>query len=186
MPIPKGKKYTADEFFALIPESNSERYELIKGEIIALAAPNIVHQRISGELSWKLREFIKRKKGRCEVFSAPTDVQLSFDTVVQPDIFIACDPDKFDDQKYNGAPDLVVEITSTNRSDDFIRKLALYSESGVREYWIVDTLYKRVMVYLFEQNDFPNIYTFDTPIPVGIYNGELEINIDKLMTPADS
>ena len=181
MPIPKGKKYTSEEYFALTPESNSERYELIKGEIIALAAPSILHQRILGEISSEIRNFIKRHKGKCEVFSAPTDVQLNYDTVVQPDIFVACDPNKFDEQKYNGAPDFVVEITSSNRSDDFTRKLALYAESGAREYWIVDTLYERVMVYFFEKSNSHNIYTFDTSIPVGIYNGDLEINIDELL-----
>lgn len=181
MAIPQEKKYTANEFFALTPESNSERYELIKGEIVALAAPNINHQRISSKISRKIGYFIDGKNGKCEVFYAPTDVQLSYDTVVQPDIFIACDPDKFDEQKYNGAPDFVIEITSSNRSDDFTRKLALYAESGVREYWIVDTLYKRVMVYFFEKSNSPNIYTFNTPVPVGIYNGELEINVDELL-----
>ena len=181
MPISKEKKYTSEEFFSLTPESNSERYELIKGEIIALAAPSILHQRILGKISRKIGYFIDSKNGKCEVFSAPTDVQLSYDTVIQPDIFIACDPDKFDEQKHNGAPDFVVEITSSNRSDDFTRKLALYAESGVREYWIVDTLYKRVMVYFFEKSNSPNIYTFDTSIPIGIYNGDLEINIDELL-----
>lgn len=181
MAIPQEKKYTADEFFAITPESNSERYELINGEIVDLAAPNINHQRISSRLNFELTNYIKRKNGKCEVFSAPTDVQLNYNTVVQPDIFVACDPDKFDEQKYNGAPDFVIEITSSNRSYDFTRKLALYAESGVREYWIVDTLYKRVLVYFFDKSDSPNIYTFDSPVPVGIYNGDLEINIDELL-----
>lgn len=181
MAIPQEKKYTANEFFALTPESNSERYELIYGDIVALAAPNINHQRISGRLNFELTNYIKRKNGKCEVFSAPTDVQLSCNTVVQPDIFVTCDSDKFDEQKYNGAPDLVIEITSSNRSDDFTRKVALYAESGVREYWIVDTLYQRVIVYFFDKSNSPNIYTFDTSVPVGIYDRKLEINIDELL-----
>ena len=181
MAIPQEKKYTANEFFALTPESNSERYELIKGEIVALAAPSIIHQRILGEIFSEIRNFIKRNNGKCEPFAAPFDVQLNEFNVVQPDISVICDPSQLDDKRCYGAPDLVIEITSSNRSDDFTRKLALYAEGGVREYWIVDTLYKRVLVYFFEKSNSPNIYTFDTPVPVGIYNGELEINIDELL-----
>ena len=100
MPAPENKKYTADEFFNITKDADTERYELYKGEIIVLASPSIIHQRISREVSYALNSFIKSSGGKCEVFTAPTDVKLSEDTVVIPDIFIACDPDKFDKQKY--------------------------------------------------------------------------------------
>ena len=181
MPAPENKKYTADEFFNITKDADTERYELYKGEIIVLASPSIIHQRISREVSYALNSFIKSSGGKCEVFTAPTDVKLSEDTVVIPDIFIACDPDKFDKQKYNGAPDFIIEITSSNRSDDFIRKLAVYLETGVREYWIVDPDYKKVLVYFFEESHFPNIYTFDVEIPVNIYNKKCKIKISELI-----
>lgn len=38
-----------------------------------------------------------------------------------------------------GAPDWIIEIISPgNPSHDYIRKLNLYADAGVREYWIVD------------------------------------------------
>lgn len=74
-----------------------------------------------------------------------------------------------------------MEITGTNRRDDFSRKLYLYQKSGVREYWIVDPKNRKTLVYFFEQNDFPDIYTFDTPIPVGIYGGQLAVRIADLL-----
>lgn len=180
MAIPQDKKYTAEEFFALTPESNSERYELIKGEIIMQAMPSVQHQIIGAELYSKFKEFIKNKNGKCKPYPS-LDVKLDDNNVVIPDFMVIYDSSKIDDKRCYGAPDFVIEITSSNRSDDFTRKLALYAESGVREYWIVDTLYKRVMVYFFDKSNSPNIYTFDSPVPVGIYNGELEINIDELL-----
>lgn len=51
------------------------------------------------------------------VFEAPTDVKLNDDTIVIPDLFVACNPDNFDDQKYNGAPDWIIEIVSPNNSE---------------------------------------------------------------------
>lgn len=182
MPFPKDKRYTAEEFFALHPEeSNSERYELMNGEIIALAAPTLEHQDIVGGLYTELRSFIKSGGGKCKPFISPTDVVLDYFNVVQPDVFVVCNPDKLDGKRCNGAPDFVIEVASSNRSTDFTRKLTLYAESGVREYWIVDPSYERVLVYFFEKSNSPYIYTFDKQIPVGIYNNNLKINISELL-----
>lgn len=184
MPFPKDGKYTAEEFFALIPESNNERYELHNGELVALASPSLKHQRISIEISSEIRNYIKTNKGKCEVLAAPFDVKLNDNTVVIPDILVVCDSSKLDDKRCNGAPDFIVEVTSGNRSNDFTKKLSLYQEYGVREYWIVDPAYERVVVYFFDESYFPNIYTFDQNIPVGIYQKneiKLEINIAELL-----
>ena len=180
MPLSKKKNYTAKEFLELIGETN-QSYELINGEIIAQAAPSILHQRISREVTYTFNSYIKSKSGKCEVFSAPTDVLINDSNVVQPDIFIGCDPDKFDKQKYNGAPDLVIEIVSQNRSDDFTKKLELYKNSGVREYWIIDPENERTVVYLFGDSIGLNLYTFDMPVPVGIYGGEVSITVAEMM-----
>jgi Uma2 family endonuclease len=99
-----------------------------------------------------------------------------------PDIAVVCDPAKLDDHGCNGAPDWVVEITSTNRADDFDRKLRLYRKSGVREYWIVDTDDRKVWVYDFEQH--PNVvemYDWADTIPVHIYGGKLTVRIADMV-----
>lgn len=62
-------------------------------------------------------------------------------------------------------------MLSTNRSDDLIYKLGLYQKAGVREYWIVDPKNEKTLVYFFERNDFPDIYTFDTPSRSGSTTG---------------
>lgn len=181
MPTPRDHKYTAEEFFKLTPENESERYELINGEIVAQAAPSTIHQRLIGNLFFSIKSFINANKGKCEPFISPYDVMLDDETVVQPDISVICDPDKLDSKRCNGAPDLVIEVTSSNYGHDYIDKLDIYRKTGVREYWIVDPLYERVMVYYFEQSSSPNIYTFDMPVPVGIYDGKLTICIKELI-----
>ena len=173
------EKYTAEQYYALTGETN-EPMELHNGEIVYLAAPSIRHQRITGGLYSRLRGFISAKGGGCEPFISPTDVRFDDYTVVQPDVFVVCDKNKIDEKRINGAPDLVIEVTSANRANDLVDKLGIYFAAGVREYWIVDTEYNKVLVYNFEQQKFPLIYDFTDDVPVGIYNGELSIKIAEL------
>ena len=181
MALPKENKYTAEEFFKVTSESDIEQYELINGQIVAQAAPSTFHQRITGGIYRKIGNFIEENKGKCEPFISPLDVKLDDYNVVQPDVFVVCDPSKLDDKRCNGAPDWCIEVLSTNRRDDLVEKLALYSKFGVREYWIVDPKNEKSLVYFFEKSDFPSIYAFDSPIPVGIYDSRLSLCISDLL-----
>lgn len=180
MPQTRESYYTAEEFLNMIPET-SERTELYDGTIVAQAAPNEQHHDITAGIYSDFRSFIRENAGSCKVFIAPFDVVLDDKNVVQPDVFVVCDPDKRDGKRINGVPDLVVEVTSTNSSNDYNKKLELYRKFGVREYWIVDPGEKRTIVYQFGDTDRISFYTFDIPIPVGIYDGKLEICINELL-----
>jgi Uma2 family endonuclease len=58
----------------------------------------------------------------------------------QPDISVICDESKRGSEGCHGAPDMVVEILSpSNTAIEMQRKLELYQDAGVREYWIVDS-----------------------------------------------
>lgn len=172
-------RYTAEDYFRLTADSE-ERTELLDGEIVAMASPNIRHQDIAGGLYSEFRQHVRRNGGDCRPFTAPTDVRLDDLNVVVPDVFIVCDPEKIGEQFVDGAPDFVAEVTSTNRSDDFNRKLWLYRRSGVREYWIIDPRNEKVLVYFFEKDACPEVYDFHTPIPVHIWEGRLTVTIAEL------
>ena len=189
------KKYTAEEFYKLIPETNL-KVELIDGKIVSdypledlisgntekmLAGTTAVHQTIVGRLFSRFDNFILQNKGGCRTFISPFDVKIDEENTVQPDVMIICDQSKITDKKAFGAPDLVVEVTSSNRSDDYHRKLRLYKMNGVREYWIVDPSEELTIVYLFGETDHIVFYDFDKPIPVGIWDGRLEITIAELI-----
>jgi Uma2 family endonuclease len=181
------QKLTVDEYFKLT-ENWTERTELIdgkiiyldrngSGQIVALAQPNRLHQRIAYRLHSMIDSFIRANHGTCEV-NGEIDVRLDNENTVIPDISVVCDPSKLDDHGCNDAPDWVIEVTSTNRENDFDRKLWLYRESGVREYWIVDTDKRKVWVYDFDRH--PNViefYDWLDEIPVRIYDGKLKIRI---------
>lgn len=180
MPTPRETKMTAEEYFEKTPETNAH-IELRNGAIVNFATPTVEHQDIVGGLYYEIRSFIRNNNCDCKPFVSPLDVKFDDYNVVQPDVFVICNPSKYDDKRCYGAPDWCIEVLSTNRSDDLIDKLALYQKNGVREYWIVDPKNEKTLVYFFENSDFPNIYTFDTAIPVGIYGGKLTINISELV-----
>ncbi len=102
-------------------------------------------------------------------------------TIVEPDISVICDKSKLTDRGCTGAPDWIIEIVSpSNSSHDYILKLNLYANAGVREYWIVDPYKERIFVYRLEQEHFEvETYTFHDCIPAGIY-ADLQIDFPSL------
>lgn len=168
----KGKwQYTVDDIKALPEWIHAE---LIDGEIfVRMTAPATIHQDILMGLSFQIESYIQKKKGKCHVYPAPFGVCPINDihNFVEPDITLICDEDKMESDGCYGAPDFLVEIVSpSNRKMDYVRKLALYRESGVREYWIVDPKHEQVTVYNWEQSEQPTLYPFSERIKVGVYD----------------
>lgn len=182
MPLPKRDEYlTATEFFDKYPiKSSLMKIELYEGEVVCQASPSLDHNDISSYLASKIRAYIMSNKGKCRVYTAPSDVQLGEDTVVIPDLFIVCDRSKIENRKLCiGAPDFIIEVTSSNFKDDYDTKRKLYYEYGVREYWVINPKKEEVLTYFFDKSLKPELYDFNDDIPVNIYNGELTLNINK-------
>lgn len=176
----KSRECTLEDYYQLPDE---RRVELIDGVIYDMSAPTIIHQKISLEISVRFHAFISQKKGACMVFSAPVDVQLDCDekTMVQPDVGIVCDSSKIQRFGVYGAPDFLVEVISpSTKKKDYTLKLSKYIEAGVREYWIVDYMQEKVLVYFFESDVYPVIYGFDKPVPVNIYDDNLKIDFTNI------
>jgi Uma2 family endonuclease len=95
---------------------------------------------VAANLGTLLRELVRRNRLGI-ILWAPTDVVLSPETVVQPDILFVSNERRgiITEPNVSGAPDLVVEILSPGTAErDRELKLNLYARYGVREYWIVD------------------------------------------------
>ena len=174
----------------LIDLEDETRYELYDGELVALAAPLIPHQRIIRKIMKQLTDYLEGKE--CEAFQHPVDVRLfekegdnrrKTKTVVQPDILVVCDPKKLDIHGVKGAPDLVIEVLSpsTERYDKR-RKFRLYQRAGVKEYWIVDPKLQIVGVYTLEDGryDAGTYYSsLSQEVPVGVLD-DCTIDLKKV------
>jgi Uma2 family endonuclease len=117
------------------------RFERIGGIEYAMSSPGYKHQIAAGRIFGQLDAQLSRHG--CMTIPAPFDVyplydQGDEDTLVQPDIFTVCDRSKLRENRYNGAPQFIIEILSSNRSHDTVTKLNLYQKAGVAEYWMVD------------------------------------------------
>ena len=176
----KHGEYTVADYSAW---PQDERIELIDGVVYDMAAPLIVHQDLVGEISYALKTYIRKKKGICRVYEAPVDVQLDCDdkTMVQPDIIVVCDKNKFTRKNIFGAPDFVIEVLSkATRKKDMGIKLSKYINAGVREYWIVDPEKEMIIVYDIENDMDIALYTFDNQVPVHIFNEECVVDFAEI------
>ena len=163
--------------FMEICENSENRYELIDGKVYLLASPNVMHQRILGKMYISFAKYFEKSDG-CDAFMAPFDIKVVryenreepeedllefFTNVVQPDLLVICDyeDDINDKGKYDGVATLVVEILSpSNRKKDMIKKLEMYSDTGIEEYWEVDPESKTVAVYRFGEEDLESNVTY--------------------------
>lgn len=164
--------YTEEDYYNL-PEN--VRAELIDGQIYYMSAPSRIHQEILSYLHLEIGNYLRSQKGSCKVYPAPFAVKLFSEddrNVVEPDISVICDPNKLTDRGCTGAPDWIVEIVSpSNSSHDYIRKLNLYADAGIREYWIVNPIKESIFVYHLEETKFEAAaYTFQDKIKVNIYD----------------
>lgn len=140
------------------------RYELIGGELVVSPSPNRIHQKISLRLTLLIAQYVDaRQLG--EVYVAPVDVRLSPHNVVEPDLlFIRQDRLGIygPTGPVEGAPDLVVEIISpSSRIMDRTRKAALYADSGVPEYWVVDPERREVQLLVLDRGQYEPVEAED-------------------------
>ena len=175
------KKYNISDYWSL-PEG--VRKELIDGKFYDMSSPGLDHQIVAREISNTLINSISSRKGNCQVFFSPLGVQLNKDdkTMVEPDIIIVCDKDKYYGRKnIFGAPDFIIEIISdSTKKKDMTTKLTKYEEAGVREYWIVDPKKRIVIAYVFAEEVTPTIYTFEDEVPLSIYDGKIKVNFKEI------
>lgn len=172
--------YTEEDYYRL-PED--VRAELIYGQFYYMTTPNRIHQDVLSFLFLEISNYIRFKKSLCKVYLSRFAVKLFQDnrTVVEPDISVICDRGKLTDRGCSGAPDWIIEIISPdNPAHDYVRKLSLYMDAGVREYWIVDPLERTIFAYNLENEAFKLAsYTFEDKVKAHIYD-DLWIDFQEL------
>jgi Uma2 family endonuclease len=139
---------------------DDERWEIIDGHAYQMAAaPRTRHQHVAAELTRQLGNHLHGKP--CHVFTAPTDLKLSEEDVVQPDILVVCDKAQIKPTHIEGPPTLVIEILSpSSYTHDRIRKTQLYARAGVKELWLVAAYPPLIEIFLLDGTSYRYVAGF--------------------------
>jgi Uma2 family endonuclease len=130
--------WTREAVLALPDDSN--RYELIGGELVVTPAPSGRHQVALMTLYDRLRPLVTAA-GLGGVLVSPADIALGEDEVLQPDLFVYRTATGRPLGTWSDISELllVAEILSPSSARyDRDMKRRRYQRAGVPEYWIVD------------------------------------------------
>ena len=133
----KPKRFTLDEYHKLTEIGffhEDDRIELIKGEIIEMAAKGTAHETC---ISKSLRELV-RLLGDAATLRCQSPIILPDSSEPEPDFAILQNrPDDY--LSAHPTPSdvlLVIEISDSTLKYDQEVKLSLYAEAGISDYWI--------------------------------------------------
>ena len=141
------------------------RGEYVDGELVVSPSPTRLHQRVSSRL-WMVLDA-----------ATPADVEVvqAWSWLVGSDEFIpdVIAFDKTDEMKrLTAVPHLAVEVLSTDRAADLIRKFSKYEAAGLPNYWIVD----------LDEDAGPEIVTYELSdgayIETGRHTGNKEATLN--------
>ncbi|MEH2256823.1 Uma2 family endonuclease [Nostoc sp.] len=143
-----GKLVTFDEFIAWYPESSDRHYELHDGVIVEMPKPTGKHSEIAGFINGSLFIEITRLSIPCFIPKECVIKSVNTDSGYEPDVIVLDRQAVMDEPRWKkesiitrgSSVKLVVEVVSTNWSDDYALKLEDYESLGIPEYWIVDYL----------------------------------------------
>jgi len=175
-PLPR-KEYTFEDWENL--PDDGKKYELIDGDLYMMAQPSIIHQEAAVDITAQLRTYLRGKQ--CRVIAEPS-VRIKkrgkYNAFI-PDIAMVCDTKKIKQNYIDGPPDLIVEVLSPSTAImDKLPKLNAYKDAGVREYWIVDPVYKTIDSYCWEKSLAPVAYGPKDKLKPSIFGDTEDFELD--------
>ncbi len=135
------QKMTVDEFLAWAAEETPGRYELVDGEIQAMAPERVVHLQVKLAIHVALLTAIERAGLPCSVLPDGATVRVSESTAYEPDALVYCGPEKPGGDIEVRDPVIVVEVLSpgTRRIDLSVKLEGYFRVESIRHYLIFDT-----------------------------------------------
>lgn len=134
-----------------LPDS-SNRYEIIDGRLLMTRAPHWRHQKVISNVARVLNNW-SDTSNLGEAVPTPSVIFEDADNVIPDVVWISCDRLSVgldEDGHLTIAPELMVEVLSAgkqNQERDRETKVKLYSERGVKEYWILDWRAQQLELY---------------------------------------
>jgi len=127
---------TVDEFFNL-PDIEEQRVELIDGEVVEMPSGGPAHEQVKANLIRILdRRLDRHGAGLVYVESA---YRLDDRTVLVPDLSVLGSErlKRSIEERFCGAPDLAIEVASSETADRLHSKIGLYLKHGSKSVWSI-------------------------------------------------
>ncbi|EKQ67423.1 hypothetical protein OsccyDRAFT_3693 [Leptolyngbyaceae cyanobacterium JSC-12] len=136
-PIPQRKRFTVQEYHRLVELgflSEDDHIELIRGELIQMAAKGTAHETCVRRLLRQLPLLIQNRA----TLQCQAPISLAFDGEPEPDFAIVHNrPDDYATR--HPTPEdtlLVIEVADSSIDYDREVKLPLYAEAKISDYWL--------------------------------------------------
>jgi Uma2 family endonuclease len=157
------KRFTLTEYHRLIELgflAEDDRVELIRGELVQMAAKGTLHSVCNTKL---LRE-LDRLVGNRAVVRGQEPIVLPDDSEPEPDVAIAQgQPDDYlSHHPYPNDILLVIEVSDSTLQYDQTVKLSLYAENQIQDYWIVNLVTNQLERYTQPYQDTQGNFGYRT------------------------
>jgi Uma2 family endonuclease len=132
-------RMTADEFIVWAMEQPRGRFELVGGEVVAMAPERLIHAEVKGMFFRRLAEEIEQLGLNCSAFPDGVTVRIDDTTLYEPDTLLRCGPKLPGNTVQVTDPLVVVEVRSrsTQALDAGIKLLDYFRLPSLRHYLIV-------------------------------------------------
>ncbi|MBM3239662.1 Uma2 family endonuclease [Candidatus Poribacteria bacterium] len=135
---------TLEQFMA----NDYESYEYVKGELVLMSTPTMVHGEISSNIVILLGNHVRQNQlGR--IYTAETTFQIG-ESGRKPDVAFVSQ-ERLPENRHQASPippDLAVEVVSpTDKVYDVQEKALEYLDAGTKMVWVIEPIAKTVTVY---------------------------------------
>ncbi len=153
--VQSGTRMTFSEYMNL-DEMDGGKCELINGEFFQMPAPTAEHQLLIDFLVRMINNWAHAFEPIPGLAFTTIGLALSELYAPTPDIVYlrAENLHLIRGGMVEGAPDLVVEALSSDRSRDLVMKRTVYAEAGIPEYWILDPLTDTIRVLELMEGEY--------------------------------
>ena len=137
-----GTRLSVEEFMGLPDTYDRRKMELDEGELYIMPRPRTGHQFLQSRTLMYVENFLDEFDDSPAQVLHDVIVALSLESriLLAPDLvtILQSSSGVVTDRMVEGPPDIAMEVLSSDRRRDLVRKRQLYAEAGVAEYWIFD------------------------------------------------
>jgi Uma2 family endonuclease len=144
---------TVTEFLAWASAQPRGRYELVRGEVVAMAPERARHNLVKLEVVLALRNAVRRGGLPCTVFTDGMTVVIDNEHSREPDAAVQCGVSTNLDSMILEAPLIVLDVTSpsSERDDTGENLVEYFSVASIQHYLIVNPVEKVVVQHARSQ-----------------------------------